>query len=815
MPKIRFSLLVLALGTTLTLSACESPQDRAEKFYQSALALIEDGQEEQAILEFRNVFKYDGAHREARRTYADLLLARGETGQAMGQYLRLIEQYPGETEVRWMLAENSLSQGNWEEVRRHGTAALEQAPEALRSRVLGLAIEYQKVKTDRRRAEQKAVIDRAQAVLDAEGYNDILMRLVIDYELTGDDRQLAMPYVDAALEANPMALDLQQLRFRLLAESADVAGTGGQLQRMFELFPEDKSVQRGLVQWHLMQQDFAGAEAFLRELAGPPDGPAEAHVSVIQMIQATRGPEAAQEELAKLTAANTGTDNAILYASLAATIDFEQGRQEDALTKMRDIIAAAEDGSRKREAQAVLARMLDSIGQRDEAETLVDSILEADSGLTAALKLRASWLISEDKPGQAIVVLRKALDQKPDDSETLTLMAAAHEREGNSELATERLALALEASNSAPEESLRYVKALLNQGRNNSAATVLEDSLRLNPTHVPMLIALAELRMNKAEWGAAQEVIDRLREIPTPEAEAAAQELQAGTLLGQDRVEESLSFLQAGLETAKDDDETTRSIILIVQTQISSGKLDEARSYLNDVLTEMPDNPRLRLLGATLDAMRGDLDSAETGYRALIADHPTSEAPVRMLTGLLSATGRGADAREVLQAALTAMPKSLVLRMMQADMLQQDGDIDAAITLYEEMYAEDSNNVILTNNLSSLLATHRTDEASMTRAFEISRRLRGVAIPAVQDTYGWIEYLRGNYEDALPYLEAAAKGLPEDPTVQMHLGLTYAQLSQVRSARTTLTRALELADSPLPSQFEPARAALEALPDPS
>jgi len=98
------------------------------------------------------------------------------------------------------------------------------------------------------------------------------------------------------------------------------------------------------------------------------------------------------------------------------------------------------------------------------------------------------------------------------------------------------------------------------------------------------------------------------------------------------------------------------------------------------------------------------------------------------------------------------------------------------------------------------------------RAATIARRLRDREVPQFQDTYGWIEYRRGNLDEALASLEPAAAGLPEDPLVQFHLGMVYAALDRADAARTSLTLALELAgDSPLP-QFDIARDTLAGLP---
>ena len=76
-------LLGLALFCGLSLLAvCNSSEERAEKHFQTALEHIGNGDVDRAIVEFRNVFKLDGQHREARLTYARLQRDRGASQEA-------------------------------------------------------------------------------------------------------------------------------------------------------------------------------------------------------------------------------------------------------------------------------------------------------------------------------------------------------------------------------------------------------------------------------------------------------------------------------------------------------------------------------------------------------------------------------------------------------------------------------------------------------------------------------------------------------------------------------------------------------------
>ncbi|MGY9045531.1 hypothetical protein P775_06860 [Puniceibacterium antarcticum] len=814
--------LLFVLCSSLFLAACESSEEKAQRYFQSGMALLEAGDEDRALIEFRNVFKYDGSHKEARKTYADILVKQGKLQEAYSQYLRLIEQYPDTAEVRRTLAEMSIQNGNWDEAERHGKAALALTPDDPQTRAIGLALDYRQASVDQDKSARDRIAAEAADLLASlrEGNgpdNMALVRIVIDNLGSGEDPTAALPAIDAALSRSPEALDLNVMKAQILAQSGDTEATGAQLQRMIEMFPDNREIQQAQINWYMAQNDIDGAEAFLRQLAGEDTSDTTAHLNVVQLLQTARGDDAARAELTRLIAANGETDNARLYTAMLASMNFQTGQTEGAVAAMRTALKGAEPSAQTRQLQVILARMLLATGAPAEADTLLNQVLSEDASNVAALKLRAGQLIDADKPGEAIIALRTALNQNPQDAETLTLMAMAHERDGDTELVGERLALAVQVSDSAPEEALRYARFLLKQGRDQVAISVLEDARQRAPQNLEVLMLLAEVHLRARSWPEAQGIVDALRVINTPEARQAAPTLQAAILQGQNRTEDSLAVLQAevGENVSAADRQATRSVVQIVQTQIRGGKIEEARAYLNGILEKSPDNPDLQLLDANLHALMGDMDQAEAGYRALIDRFPQNDLPVRLLLGVLSATGRQDQISEVLQAALQRMPEAANLLWIEASLLERDGDFDGAIKVYEMLYARDSSNIVIANNLASLITAHRDDPQSLERGFTIARRLRDTKVPAFQDTYGWIEYLRGNFEEALSYLEPAAAGLSTDPMAQYHLGMVYAKLGRDADAITALTRTLDMAGgSPLP-QFEQARKTLAELSGPA
>ncbi|MCA0847005.1 tetratricopeptide repeat protein [Salipiger thiooxidans] len=804
----------------LLLTGCKSAEEKAEIHFRSGMSFLEQNDEDRALVEFLNVFRYEKHHEDALRAYADIMRDQGHMREAFGSYMALVERNPDAMDVRVTLAEMAIRTGNWQEARRQGEALQNGPLDDARTRAILLALDYDAAALKRDDAERARLAAEAQELTDAqrtEGtpQSDILLRIVIDNQASAKDPAIALPTIDAALDVDPEAEDLNLLKLRILTQTGQTEATGAQLQRMVGLYPDNAELRQALISWHVMEGNYPEAETLLRTEAGADTGDSEGHVKVVRFLQATKGPEAARAELERLQAANEGTELGRFYAAMVASMAFEAGQTEDGIKGMRAALDGAEESAQTREHRVTLAKMLLRSGDETEARTLVDGVLKADAANAEALKLQARWLIDADQPQEAILALRTALGQNPQDADALTEMARAHERNGEALLMGDRLAMAYEASNAAPAETLRYARYLLGDGQSEKAAAMLEDLRRRDPGNLDVLLLLSNLYLGDRSWAEARAVLDAVQAIDTDEARQAALPLQAAIMQGQNRTADSLAMLEAKVdgEVSGTDPEAVRSVILIVQTHIRDGEIDEARAYLDEVLARSPDVPDLRLLDADLNALMGRTELAERGYRELIADAPENETAVRKLASILSASGRHAEAATLLAAAIERMPGTVNLVGLRANMLERDGQFEASIAALEELYAQDSGNIYVANNLASLLTTHGGTPVSLERASTIAKRLRGSKIPAFQDTYGWIAYRQGNYETAVEYLAQAAAGLPSEPVVQAHLALAYAGLGRAQEARSAFDTAVTLAGGTELPEITEARETLAALAD--
>jgi len=798
---------VLLLCALLSLSACESAEERAEGHYQSGLALLEEGDVARALVEFRNVFKLNGDHRAARQTYARIQRESGKISEAYGQYLRLVEQYPEDLEGRRALAEMAFAQNKWEEVERHTQAGIEHHPDDPALQILATTVDYRQAAINSDNSGKEEAITRLRSQLETSPESKIARTFLIGHLMSGFNPLDALPEVETALKRDENDFALQTIKLRLLNLQNDPAATEVQLKNMLRLFPDNKLVQGTLVSWYTDREQLDEAEAFLRQLAESSEdsGP---NLTVVQFLRSTRSEEAAIAELDRLIASDGQTN---VYRSVRAAMDFDMGRHDEALAAFENILKDATPSKETLDIKIAFARALAATGNKVGARAQVEEVLAEDASHVAALKLRAGWLIEGDKPGEAIQTLRLALDQAPRDAQILTLMARAHQRAGNRELAGERLSLAVEMSNRAPAESLRYARFLIEDDRFLAAESILIDALRLSNENLAILETLSGIYMKLQDQPREEGILNRLRRLEDPAAVTIANRLQTRLLLRQEKYNETIAFLEDRIARGE---EGVGAQAVIVRTHINEGNIDAAALYLDEELIKAPNDPTLTYLKAGVHIINGELAQGEAIYRALIAEDPAREVVVRALYSLLTNNNRGEEADQVLEAALKANAGSIRLHLMKAQRLENVGDIEGAIAVYDALYAKYPNNPIIANNLASLMTSHRSDGESLQRAFAIARRLRNTKEPAFRDTYGWIEYRRGNFEEALVYLEPAAEGLPKDPLAQFHLGMTYLSLKKNDQARATLTRALDLAgDSDLP-QFDIAREMLEKLDKP-
>lgn len=783
------SKLLLTGLVCLALAGCKSDAERADGYFQSGMDLLQAGDTDRALVEFRNVFEFDNTHLPTRKAMAELYMAQDNPRAAYGQYLAIVEQYPDEVEARIILSELAFEAANWDEFVRHGTVAVEKSPDDLQVQAISLGLLYREAAVADDGPALDALVAPAEALLESLPASVLLNRMLIDNYVRNGVFAKALARIDVLIEAAPDNRQLYNQRLAILAQLQDGPAIEAQLQDMVTRFPGDTEVQGMMLRYYVSQQKFDVAEAFLREIADPAAEDPGLFLSLIQFVGQVRGEEAARAEIERAIAANPKPDR---FRAMLALLDFEAGKRDEAIADMDAILAATDPEAEETEGLKIIqARMFTMTGNQVGARRLVEEVLARNGSNVEALKMQAAWQLQADETDAAIANLRVALDTAPEDIQAMNLMYEAYTRTGDTALARDFLALAVDASGNSPETSLRYARVLMQEERFLPAEDVLLPALRLAPENPELLGLLGELYLRMEDIARATQVVDTLRRLDTEQSVTLANGLQAEILNQEGGTEEALQFLET-LATSEDAD--LRAKLILLQARMSVGETAQALELAQELVSENPDNLGIRQALANTQVAAGDLDAAKATLREVTSAAPAAAVDAWLqMARIATRQGNDVEADALIDEALTATSSNANILWAKASRLEQKGDIDGAIDIYEGLYAQNSGSVVVANNLASLLTTYRDDPESLERAWVIARRLRDAEVPAFQDTYGWIAFRRGNAEEALPYLESAAAGMPGDPIVQTHLGHVYVALERNQEALVQMQKAVDVA----------------------
>ena len=759
---------------------------------------------EKAELEFKNVIKIDAHNPAAHVEMARLKTRSGDLQAAANHYFTAVEKDPTLVEANIGLAQIMIRAGNYQDALKYSAAAIEAAPDDAKALALRASALY-------RSDDVAGALDSANAALAKNPGEVVAASVLVAEALKSGGAEAAIPMVDkfiaAERENSEDALGLYVAKLGLVEQTGDQGAIGAHLKASAEAFPDNLAFRQALGSWHQKSGDQAAAEAEFRAVADRKSDDPNVVLALVRYIGETRGVDAARDELnARIAAAS----DPFPYKAALAGVDYESGAKDAAKASLSALIADEASAANADTARLQLARWSARDGDPAAARDLVDAVLANDDKNVDALALDAALKLSENDVEGAVLAVREALNESPNNASLLRLAANAYHKQGRSELATDALSAAVAASNYAPVDVLRYAEDLLRAGNQNAAEIVLAEAARQRPNEPSVLVRLAGVQLGLSQWAAAEATAAKLATLDG--GDVAAQRIRAAALSGQDRFDESIEILSDVVDPAAED---FSSLAQLVDTFVRSGRSTDAISAIDQALSSQPENVAALILKSRVAERGDDLDAAEQSLVAAVRTAPTSARAVVDLSRFYSRQGRLDEAERVARGAIetASIDNPDAVSMQLAMIMESQQNVDGAIGQYEALLESRPGSLIAANNLASLLGEHRADDsAELARALEIAEPIKASDEPAFQDTYGWLLYLTGDYPGALERLERAMQALPENAWVRFHVGMTYAKLGEAEAAREHLTKALEFADASGFTKSAEASAALEALP---
>ena len=786
---------VLAMCLLVTLTACASPEEKAQAHLERGLELLDQGEYAKAGLEFRNAIKFNEKLTSAWVGLSKVDERKPDWAAMNTSLTRALELDPNQFEPQLRMGKLLLIVGNIDKALVHINKANElnkDNSDALAARAAAL-LRLRDREGSRKDAERALAINTE----NVDAYAVLATDSLID-----NDFKNALLFIDRGLATDEKNLALLLLKLRVFEQQADDPQLEAVLRTLLSFYPEKIAFRRALIAMLTSRNRPEEAEKEMRALAATnPEDPA-AGLDLVRFVGRFKGADAVRRELEALIA---DKPSLVDYKIALAEFDFAQKRPDEAKSSLQTIIAKSEPAEDVRRAQLSLARIHLALKEADQASKLIADVLDGDAKNVDALALRASIRIDANDIDNAVADLREALSQQPQSVPVLRLLGRALERQGSVELAEDRYGQAVTLANYNPAIAIDYVSFLLRRGKSKEAEQVLVEAVGRTPNDRRLLTSLARLRLDQQDWAGAEEVAQALKKLG--DNTGVSDQILGAVQLGQQKFDQSIETFRNIYNQSQG---TARPMLSLVMAYARAGKTAEAESFLKSVLEANENNAEALVLAGSLKTLEKKPEEAEAAFKLAIERQPTNPVGYRALANHYLVTQRTDQSVATLKTGRDKTSGDTALGLMLASLLESRRDIEAAIAIYEDILVKNPGALIVINNLASLLADYRGDEASLARARDLSHLLKSTESPYFKDTLGWVAYRRGEFQAALGYLKEAAEKLPNLNLVRYHLGMTHKALEQPKEAKTEFGKALELTkeDDPLREKIQSALASL-------
>lgn len=778
MPSMRPSRFLLA-GVALALfGACSSKADRIESGLEKGANFVRLADWDKAHVEVRNVLQIDPKNAQAYFLAGQIAEARQDIRRAFGSFSKAVELAPDHLEARVAIARVYLLAGDDAKSRQAVDDALAVAPGHVGARTIQAALMA-------RGNDVPGAIALARSLLDAQGLAPVETSMLLAGLYAGQGRTAeALATVDAALQRAPDSLSLLQVAAQIAGESPDGAGKAvDYLRRATEVAPKNTSLWTAWAVHHTRRGELDPAEAVLRKAVAAQPADSERTLVLLDFLATRRGVAAAEKEF--LAAIADKPRDASLRFGLERLYR-TSGRSSDARRVLQEIIDGGPDTPSGLTARNRLATDLLVHGRAAEARALVEAVLATSPRDGAALVTRGRLWLADGDARSAVIDLRAAAKDQPGSAEVAGLLAQAHRRAGEPELAREVLAEAAKNQPDSAELRLLLAADMADAKDYRAAAAEIERAIKAAPQDLRSYDMKVKLALAQGDEAGAEQTLVALK-TQFPGSPTGA--LRLGQFYAErKRFDAALKEYDAAAGIAGG---STEPLLRAVGVLIAQRRFDAADARIDALAKRDPRSALAQQLRGDIELARGDVAGAEQAYRKLIELAPSTPVGYHSLARLKLLRNDLAQALAALEQGEKASPGDLSLAATRAEWLSRAGRADEAIAVYQTLVDRAPDQDAYANNLAYLLAERKGDAASLQRALALTQRFRGSSNAGYLDSLGWIHYRLGQYAEAVTVLERAVQQAPDAALQQLHLGMALHKSGDTARAQPHLKKALE------------------------
>lgn len=771
--RVKSALLALVF---VSIAACSSPTEKAEKFYQNGVTQLEKGELAKARVQFQNAVQIKEKMVSAWYGLAQVAEAEGDLPKLYGILNKVVELDPKHAEAKIKLGRLLLVGGKVDEALEMSNAAIALAPQDLTAQSLKAAVLL-------KLEDSKAAVELANSVLSVSPHNDEALMVLAMEQLKSGKPEQAVEYLNKGIAKSEKNLAMQMMKIQALnnmKKSDDVIAI---YQKLIGFYPDSNELKMGLADIYFKVGKKNETEAMLRNIAKSNPKENRYFTNLVGFIYSTKGVKAAQMELESQV--NRQPKNLDLKFILVNFYN-ETNQKKLAEATLNELIKQEADNANGTKAKAILATLALEKGDRKSATVLIEEVLSKDKSNEQALLLKAGMLLEAKKMDEAIAALRIVTRETPNSSRALLMLGKAHEMAGAAALAEEHYLKAFESSKLSAQYGIPYAEYLAKLNLPKRAEKIIEDVLASHPGDMAALQLLAQLKITQGDLVGAQKVADDIRKFGNDQN--LSEKIMGIVFAAKKDYSSSISSFKRVYEAAPNE---IQPMATLVKAYLLAGKTKEAQAFLENALQVNPNNLNAKLMQSELLMSTGQKEKASENYQQLIKQAPESVAAYQQLAMLHVSNNEPIEAEKVLKMGLAKLPDNFALQLALAGTYELTGRFDDAISLYDVMLKRQPNAEVVANNYASLLTDRKTDRKSHEYAYEIAQRFKNSEIPQFKDTLGWAAYRLGKHDEALALMKSASEKMPNAPIFNYHLGKIYLAKSDKVNAKKEFERVLK------------------------
>jgi tetratricopeptide (TPR) repeat protein len=751
----RHTLLAALLGAAVIVAGCRAdPAVRKQQYLESGNRFFDQGKYAEAIIEYRNAIGVDATFGEARKRLAVSYARAGNARGSFDEFVRAADLLPNDVDVQ-------LTAGN----------------------LLLMA-----------RQPQEAVA-RADGALKVQPEN-------IDALVLRGNALAGLTSFDEALKSIEQAIKLDTDRGTTYTSLATVQVAQGQrddaeatLRRAVSLSPQEVQTHLALGNFYWSLGRMTDAEqSFDAALKLEPANP-QANRFMASFKFATGRRLEAEPYLRRIADASEGPEGTLALADYYLLT-----------ARPKDAIASLERLKTARDVPAVmlrLARAEAAAGDLAKAHSLVDQVLKTNDKDASAHLIKGDILLQEGRREDSFAAIQSAIAIAPTSADAQFALGRMYASRGDVAAAQAAFQEVLRINPRATAAQVQLAR-LQAQRKPEESVRTADEATRNDPTSLAARLTLVQSLTAARDMGRAEAEMTKLRaDFPT----VAAVHSQDATLA---MLKKDVARARAAIERAEKIDAASLDTVRVaIAFELMQGNSAGARARLEERMKQGTNPDVLILAGNTYLALK-DPAAAEKALRAAIEADPSRNEPYSMLGSMYMSQKRLDEALREFEALSKKQARPVGALTMMGMMLEQQGNVDAAMKRYNDALAIDSHAAAASNNLAWILAERGQD---LDRALQLAQSAVAAAPERadILDTLGWVYYKRDQPLQAIPYFQQSVQKSPERGDYHYHLGLAFVKSGDNVKGRAALKRALD--SKPNAALVSEIRKALDGVPN--